>query len=68
MMAQENGEVVPRFHRQVTTMASRIRDFNQMIYSPTLYGSKIDEDLQEFIAEVYVYRVVHKGEGRVIHL
>ena len=23
-----------------------------MIYPPTLYGSKIDEDLQEFIAEV----------------
>ena len=28
MMAQEIREVVPRFHRQVTTMASRIRDFN----------------------------------------
>ena len=41
MMAQENREVVPRRHQQVTTMASRLRDFSRM-KPPTFYGSKID--------------------------
>ena len=43
MMAQENREVVPRRHQQVTTMASRLRDFTQM-NPPTFYGSKVEED------------------------
>ena len=52
MMAQENREVVPRRHQQVTTMASRLRDFTQM-NPPTFYGSKVEEDPQEFINKVY---------------
>ena len=33
-------------------MASRLRDFFRM-NSPTFYGSKVDEDPEEFIDEVY---------------
>ena len=52
MTAQANREVVSRPHQQVTTMASRLRDFTRM-NPPTFYGSKVDEDPQEFIDEVY---------------
>ena len=52
MTAQENWQVVPRPHQQVTTMASRLRDFIRM-NPPTFYGSKVKEDPQEFIDEVY---------------
>ncbi|XP_015075375.1 uncharacterized protein LOC107019373 [Solanum pennellii] len=52
MTAQANQEVAPRVHQQVSTMASRLRDFTRM-NPPTFYGSKVDEDLQEFIDEVY---------------
>ena len=52
MMAQENGEVVPRFHRQVTTMASSLRDFSRINLS-TFNKSRVDEDPQEFINEAY---------------
>ena len=51
MLAQENWDLVPRPHQQVTTMASRQRDFTWM-NPPTFYGSKVDEDPQEFIDEV----------------
>ena len=52
MTAQANRDIAPRPHQQVITMASRLRDFSQM-NPPTLYGSKVDEDPQEFIDEVY---------------
>ena len=52
MMDPENREVIPLPHQQVTTMASRLRDFTQM--NPlTFYGSKVEEDTQEFIDEFY---------------
>ena len=52
MTTQANGEVVPCPHQQVTTMASRLRDFCRM-NPPTFYGSKIDVDPQDFIDEVF---------------
>ena len=51
MTAQENREVVPRPHQQVTTNVSRLRAFTRMNH-PAFYGSKVDEDPQEFIDEV----------------
>ena len=33
-------------------MASNLRDFTRM-NPPTFYGSKVDEDPQEFLDEVY---------------
>ena len=48
MTTQANGEVVPCPHQQVTTMASRLRDITR-IDPPSFYGSKVDEDPQEFI-------------------
>ena len=51
MTTQANREVVPHLHEQVTTMASHLRDFTRMRH-PILYGSKVDEDPQEFIDEV----------------
>ena len=51
MMAQANQEVVPRAHQQVTTMASRLRDFTRM--NPhTFNGSEVEEEPQEFIDEI----------------
>ena len=50
MTAQSNRDVPPRVHEQ--TMASQLRDFaitNLSIF----YGSKVNEDPQEFIDEVY---------------
>lgn len=52
MTAQANREVVPRPHQQVTTIASRLMDFTRM-NPPTFYGSKVKEEPQEFINEVY---------------
>ena len=52
MTAQANKELVPRPQQQVTIMASRLRDFTWM-NAPTFYESKVDEDPQEFIDEVY---------------
>ena len=52
MTSQANRDISPCPHQQVTTMAFRLRDFTRM-NPPTLYGSKVDEDPQEFINEVY---------------
>ena len=52
MTVQDNREVVPRGNQHVSTMASRLRDFTKM--NPlTFYGSKVEEDPQDFIDEVY---------------
>ena len=50
MTAQANWDVAPRPLQQVTTMASHLRDFTWM-NPPTLYGPKVDEDLQKFLDE-----------------
>ena len=52
MTAQANRDIAPHLHQQVTTMVSRLRDFSQ-INPLTFYGSKVDEDPQEFLYEVY---------------
>ena len=51
MTAQENWQVVPRPHQQVTTMASRLRDFIRM-NPPTFNESNIKEYPQDIINEV----------------
>ena len=52
MTSQANWKVVPRAHQKVATMDSRLRDFTRM--NPhTFYGSKVEEDPQEFIDEIY---------------
>ena len=51
-MDQASREVIPRPHKQVTTMASYLSDFTRM--NPhTFYRSTVEEDPQEFIDEVY---------------
>ena len=45
MTSQANQEISPRPYQQVTTMASRLRDFSQM-NTLTFYESKVDEDPQ----------------------
>ena len=52
MTFEANRVVVPHPNEQVATMASRLRDFARMNH-PTFYGSKVEEDPQEFIDEVY---------------
>ncbi|XP_069150302.1 uncharacterized protein [Solanum lycopersicum] len=52
IMTQHNRDVAPRPHYQVTTMDFRLRDFTWM-NPPTFYGSKVDEDPQEFLDDVY---------------
>ena len=52
MKTQANREIVPWPNQQVGTIASLLRDFTRM--NPhTLYGSKVEEDPQEFIDEIY---------------
>ena len=52
MMAKPNRDIAPHPHQQVTTMASHLRDFSRM-NPTTFYVSKVDEDPQEFLSEVY---------------
>ena len=52
MMSQANREVVPRPNQQVTTKASRLRDFTKK-NPPTFYVSNIEEDPLEFLNEFY---------------
>ena len=50
MTAQANRNVAPHHHQQVTTMASLLRNFTRM-NPPIFYGTKVDEDPQEFLDE-----------------
>ncbi|TMX03215.1 hypothetical protein EJD97_017548, partial [Solanum chilense] len=52
MMTQANQEMVPRGFKNVSPMASRLREFTR-VNPPTFCGSKVEEDPQEFIDEVY---------------
>ena len=52
MTTQINQEDVPHPHQEVTAMASHLRDSNWMNPS-TFYRSKVEEEPQEFIDEVY---------------
>ena len=51
MTTQANGEVGLRLPQHANTMASRLRDFTRM-NPPLFYGSKEDEDPQDFLDEV----------------
>ena len=52
MMAQVNREVRPRVPHHVNNMAYHLRDFTRM--NPHIFfGSKVDEDPQDFVDEVY---------------
>ena len=52
MTAQANPDVSPCPHHQVSAMVSHLRDFTSMNLT-TFNGSKVDEDPQEFLDEVY---------------
>ena len=52
MTAQVNREVGPQMAPHASTMASPKRDFTRM-NPPMFYGSKVDEDPQDFLDEVY---------------
>ena len=58
MMTHANREVVPRAYQQDATMDSHLRDFTRM-NPPNFYRSKVVEDPQEFIDEIYkiLYRM-----------
>ena len=50
-LAQMANVITMQAGRNVTTPASRIRDFTRM-NPPVFYGSKVEEDPQEFIDQV----------------
>ena len=52
MTTQANQGEVPQENQQVINMVSYLRYFTRM-NPPTFYGSKFEEDPQEFIDEIY---------------
>jgi len=52
MTAQANWKVVVHVNPNVGTVISRVREFTR-INPQDLHGSKVDEDPQEFINEMY---------------
>ena len=49
---QDNREIVPQENKHTSSMASRLRDFTG-INPPMFFGSKVDEDLHDFLDDVY---------------
>ena len=54
MMSQVNRDVEPRINTLESTMNSRLREFVRM-NPPTLLGSKVGDDTQDFWDEVYTW-------------
>ncbi|WMV08905.1 hypothetical protein MTR67_002290 [Solanum verrucosum] len=52
MTTQENRDVRPRVNAIENIVALRLRDFTRM-NPPTFFGSKVEEDPQNFIDEVF---------------
>ena len=52
MTTQANKEVGPRVQQSASTMVSCLRDFRRM-NPPMFFGSKVNEDTQDFVCEVY---------------
>ena len=52
MTSQVTREIVPRMLQHTRTMAYRLRDFTRM-NPPMFFLSKMDEDTQDFVDDVY---------------
>ena len=52
MMARSNRDVGHQVNPNASTMATRLRYFTTM-NPPMFFGSKVDEDPQDFLDEVY---------------
>ena len=52
MTDHANREIIPWANQQVATLDSCLRDFTTMNL-PTFNGSKVEEDIHEFIDEIY---------------
>ena len=50
--AQANREVGPRVQQNASTMDSRLMDLTRL-NPPMFFGSKVNEDPQDFLDEIY---------------